>query len=61
MSLFQYVCVKVIVPNAECDAHGKMNQEVQTWNDLCTAETEVIGDSEILLDENMRRTKRAGV
>lgn len=42
-------------------SHGKVNQEVQTWNDLCMAETEVMGDSEILLDENMRRTKRAGV
>lgn len=41
--------------------HGKMNQEVETWNDLCMAETEVMADSEILLDENMRRTKRAGV
>lgn len=40
---------------------GKVNQEVQTWHDLRMAEKEVMGESEILLDENMRRTKRAGV
>lgn len=61
MNLFQYVHLKVLVSNAEHDAPWKLDQEVQTWNDPCITETGVMGKSEIPLEENMKRTKTAGI
>lgn len=40
---------------------GKVDQEVQTWERHMSGRDEVMGESEILLEENMRRTKKAGV
>lgn len=60
MNLFQYVHLKVLVSNAECDAPQKLDQEVQTWNDPHLTETEVMGKREIPLEENMKRRETAG-